>query len=203
MILTPPVIAFACTHPGCKRSFSVVSNAKRHMRTHGVGVRIEDHHYPLSSLSLSLSSEERLASSAVPYVVGFETPVIVSTVGGEAEGVREPVRLRWVASASSTPGSGSGSGSVPGSVTPSTGSSRARSLSGAASPHLGPMVDWQSNGPGGGRYSTSTSSEMDGYEEEQQPRVVDSGPPWREDDRDRDREWFSDSAAAVVVLCWA
>ena len=76
------------------------------MRTHGVGVRIEDH-----------SSE---SSNAVPYVVGFETPVIVCP---EEADIKEPVRLRWVAPASSATGSGSGSSS--------TGSSRERSLSGA------------------------------------------------------------------------
>ncbi|KAH9475513.1 Zinc finger protein C25B8.19c [Psilocybe cubensis] len=49
---------FACTYPGCLRSFSVVSNARRHMRTHGVGVTTEDVEQP-----------------PVPYVVGFEDPM--------------------------------------------------------------------------------------------------------------------------------
>jgi hypothetical protein len=142
------------------------------MRTHGVGVRIEDH-----------SSE---ASGAVPYVVGFEAPVVVSPPADHEADGREPMKLRWVAAptAGSGFGSASCSGSGSGSGTPSTASSRARSLSGVGSlDQLGPMVnDWKSSGG----YSTTTSSEMDsGYSEEVE---VDS-PPWR------DRECFSDPSS--------
>ncbi|KAF9522872.1 hypothetical protein CPB83DRAFT_776373, partial [Crepidotus variabilis] len=82
---------FPCTYPGCSRTFSVVSNAKRHMRTHGVGVTTDD----------QLSTD---TSVAVPYVVGFEAPVVIAApahgLGGatmESE-VKEPVKLRWVSS---------------------------------------------------------------------------------------------------------
>jgi len=112
------------------------------MRTHGVGVRIEDH-------SLELSS-------SVPYVVGFETPVIVSPAEVDPD-VKEPLKLRWVAPTPSTTGSGSG--------TSSAGSSRARSLSGARRTDLVNMRRssddvWKTEGVYHVRHG-STSSEMD------------------------------------------
>jgi len=72
---------YPCTFPGCDRTFSVVSNAKRHMRTHGLGV----------------SSDDVADVARVPYVVGFEPP-IVAPVTPEIEDIprrKEPVRLRW------------------------------------------------------------------------------------------------------------
>ncbi|KAF9035247.1 hypothetical protein BJ165DRAFT_1306647, partial [Panaeolus papilionaceus] len=47
---------FACAYPGCTRAFSVISNAKRHMRSHGMG-----------------SNKERA------FVVDFDEPVIVDS----------------------------------------------------------------------------------------------------------------------------
>ena len=118
------------------------------MRTHGVGVRIEDH-----------SSE---SSSSVPYVVGFETPVIVSPAEVD---VKEPLKLRWVAPSSSTTGSRSG--------TSSTGSSRPRSLSGAdlvndVHRRRRMMVDddWKTESVYDFR---STSSEMDSHSDMESP----------------------------------
>ena len=77
--------AFPCTYPGCNRTFSVVSNAKRHMRTHGLGV-----------------SPEEADTSSIPYVVGFEEPVVaglpdqVVANGDGGTGSRQPFRLRWI-----------------------------------------------------------------------------------------------------------
>ena len=100
--------AFACTYPGCTRTFSVVSNAKRHMRTHGVGVPPDD--------------SQSLDPNSTPYVVGFEAPVIVSPPP-EVD-VREPLKLRWISPTDANREFGSGSSSA--------GSSRARSLSHSA-----------------------------------------------------------------------
>ncbi|KAF9475134.1 hypothetical protein BDN70DRAFT_773648, partial [Pholiota conissans] len=50
---------FACGFPGCSRTFGVRSNAKRHLRTHGVQPTVST------------------ASDSQPlYVVGFEPPVV-------------------------------------------------------------------------------------------------------------------------------
>ncbi|KAF8193770.1 hypothetical protein BJ912DRAFT_960424 [Pholiota molesta] len=74
---------FNCEYPGCERSFSVVSNAKRHMRTHGIGIIPHDND-----------------SASTPYVVGFEEPVVVSPQdNGDPSNRNPPVRLRWVPSA--------------------------------------------------------------------------------------------------------
>ncbi|KJA15446.1 hypothetical protein HYPSUDRAFT_48371 [Hypholoma sublateritium FD-334 SS-4] len=70
---------FTCTFPGCSRAFSVVSNAKRHMRTHGVGLVPDD-----------------VESAPVPYVVGFEAPVVVPPVEPDTASHKSPVRLRWI-----------------------------------------------------------------------------------------------------------
>lgn len=61
--LTPPLAAFACGYPGCARTFGVRSNAKRHMRTHGM-------HPPFADAGAS-------ANGAPAYVVGFQPPVIL------------------------------------------------------------------------------------------------------------------------------
>lgn len=77
--------AFACTYPGCTRSFSVVSNARRHMRTHGLGVSVDDGD-----------------QAAIPYVVGFEDPMVLdqpdvlSMQGVGSPSRSHPFRLRWI-----------------------------------------------------------------------------------------------------------
>ena len=75
------MLAFICTYPGCERAFSVVSNAKRHMRTHGVGIVTDD-----------------VESAPAPYVVGFEAPVVVPVppVEPDSPNHKSPVRLRWI-----------------------------------------------------------------------------------------------------------
>ncbi|KAF8152373.1 hypothetical protein B0H34DRAFT_663762, partial [Crassisporium funariophilum] len=71
---------FPCTHPGCTRSFSVVSNARRHMRTHGLG--------------LNCNGRE---GSSEPYIIGFEEPVVATCpIPDTRRSGKEPVRLRWV-----------------------------------------------------------------------------------------------------------
>ncbi|KAF9554398.1 hypothetical protein CPC08DRAFT_175419 [Agrocybe pediades] len=73
---------YACAYPGCTRAFSVVSNAKRHMRTHGLGVTADDTEHP-----------------SAPYVVGFEEPVVIAQPEVETSAVSgrsQPFRLRWI-----------------------------------------------------------------------------------------------------------
>ncbi|KAF5313921.1 hypothetical protein D9619_013040 [Psilocybe cf. subviscida] len=72
---------YPCTFPGCDRTFSVVSNAKRHMRTHGLGV----------------STDDVADITRVPYIVGFEPPIVAPVIP-EIEDTpkrKDPVRLRW------------------------------------------------------------------------------------------------------------
>jgi hypothetical protein len=54
-------IAYPCPYPGCNRSFGVRSNAKRHLRTHGV--------IPPQS------------TGTQPYVVDFSTPMVLEQDG--------------------------------------------------------------------------------------------------------------------------
>ena len=106
------------------------------MRTHGVG----------------LPSEDQLSESPcpVPYIVGFEAPVVICSP--EVDLLKEPLKLRWVppsaaglfggsSLSSSAASASSGTGSTSGSS--SAGSSRARSLSGA-----GGAGDRHGPGPG-------------------------------------------------------
>jgi hypothetical protein len=75
-------IAFECGFPGCTKRFSVSSNAKRHLRTHGVGLTPSDDPTPL------------------PYVVDFEEPVVVAAMESDRDDPcsprSEPVSLRWM-----------------------------------------------------------------------------------------------------------
>jgi len=74
-------LSYPCTFPGCDRTFSVVSNAKRHMRTHGLGV----------------STDDVADVARVPYVVDFEPPIVAPVIP-ETEDTpkrRDPVKLRW------------------------------------------------------------------------------------------------------------
>ncbi|KIL62708.1 hypothetical protein M378DRAFT_80845 [Amanita muscaria Koide BX008] len=83
---------YPCTFPGCTRSFAVRSNAKRHLRTHGI---IPPPAVPSSSLA---------SPSAKPYAVGFSPPTIVQ--GPECveshQMARAPVTLKWMPPSLST-----------------------------------------------------------------------------------------------------
>ena len=57
---SPPFTAYPCGFPGCTRSFGVRSNAKRHLRTHGV--------IPAPAINSN--------STDAPYIVGFCPPMI-------------------------------------------------------------------------------------------------------------------------------
>ncbi|CDO70976.1 hypothetical protein BN946_scf184830.g8 [Trametes cinnabarina] len=70
-----PYGAFKCPIPTCTKSFAVRSNAKRHLRTHGI--------YP---------SAEHGSTSPSQFTVGFDTP-LVSDVH---EAGKLPSKLRWV-----------------------------------------------------------------------------------------------------------
>jgi len=74
-------IAYPCGFPGCTRTFGVRSNAKRHLRTHGV--------IPAPA-----------SPSEPPYIVGFSPPVIMpaysqglsvpNDLGGDGAGLNDP-----------------------------------------------------------------------------------------------------------------
>ncbi|KAL6299225.1 hypothetical protein BKA93DRAFT_695603, partial [Sparassis latifolia] len=66
---------FKCPIPTCNKSFAVRSNAKRHLRTHGI--------FPSSDTTSSTPSQ---------FTVGFDTPLVseVHEVG------KLPAKLRWV-----------------------------------------------------------------------------------------------------------
>ncbi|KAL1948987.1 hypothetical protein VTO73DRAFT_10793 [Trametes versicolor] len=66
---------FKCPIPTCTKSFAVRSNAKRHLRTHGI--------FP---------SAEHASTSPSQFTVGFDTP-LVSEVH---EAGKLPAKLRWV-----------------------------------------------------------------------------------------------------------
>lgn len=84
--LAPP--AFACGYPGCNRTFGVRSNAKRHLRTHGINPSVpQDGDIP-------------------PYIVDFNTPIVSLSQnlehhqpngGTQHQTIQPPFfRLRWV-----------------------------------------------------------------------------------------------------------
>lgn len=78
---------FACSYPGCTRTFGVRSNAKRHLRTHGINPSVpQDGDIP-------------------PYIVDFNTPIVSISQnlehhqpnGGMQHQTIQPFfRLRWV-----------------------------------------------------------------------------------------------------------
>jgi hypothetical protein len=70
--------AFECGFPGCSKRFSVSSNAKRHLRTHGVGLSPSDEPAPL------------------PYIVDFETPVVFASDSDDSPASLSPLSLRWM-----------------------------------------------------------------------------------------------------------
>ncbi|EIN08559.1 hypothetical protein PUNSTDRAFT_45031 [Punctularia strigosozonata HHB-11173 SS5] len=90
---------YKCPVPGCGRDFGVRSNAKRHLRTHGI--------HPPSSSSSSGSRGgggphlQRVRGGG-GYAVGFEDPVVhdntflITGGGGRGGGGIGTRRLRWV-----------------------------------------------------------------------------------------------------------
>ncbi len=75
-------IAYPCTFPGCNRMFGVRSNAKRHLRTHGVFPDAFSSPYGSSAMAASTSKRHSASTSTEdsltqPYVVSFHQPIIV------------------------------------------------------------------------------------------------------------------------------
>lgn len=67
---------YACIFPGCEQRFTVRSNAKRHLRVHGV-------------------DPSEIRPGPTPYIVNFNDPIIVHSVDTH---ISHPKRIRWVAS---------------------------------------------------------------------------------------------------------
>ncbi|KAG5338502.1 hypothetical protein C0989_007274 [Termitomyces sp. Mn162] len=75
--------SFSCGFEGCSRTFTVRSNAKRHLRTHGVE---------------TVSSRQ---TSSTPYSIGFDTPTIVPPTTMH-ETATTSYKLRWMPPSLST-----------------------------------------------------------------------------------------------------
>jgi hypothetical protein len=69
------LIAFGCMYPGCEQRFTVRSNAKRHLKTHGI-------------------DPSTIKSQPTPFIVNFDNP-IVHSVGTR---LRNPKRIKWIPS---------------------------------------------------------------------------------------------------------
>jgi len=68
------LIAYRCLVESCNKSFAVRSNAKRHLRTHGINPATET------------------TSKTLEYSVGFETPMVSDV----RQANQVPVMLKWV-----------------------------------------------------------------------------------------------------------
>ncbi|KAH7886996.1 hypothetical protein F5I97DRAFT_1788250, partial [Phlebopus sp. FC_14] len=66
---------FRCSVPNCDKSFAVRSNAKRHLRTHGINPSTCD-----------------TGSSSPRFMVGFEVPLVTHV----HDAGRQPARYRWI-----------------------------------------------------------------------------------------------------------
>ena len=87
--------AFKCPLALCPKTFAVRSNARRHLRTHGITV-------PPNALNKNGQGRNQ----EEPFQVGFETPVVVDVQDPTAGGVigdgasagtgGRPPKLRWV-----------------------------------------------------------------------------------------------------------
>ncbi|KAF7316116.1 hypothetical protein MIND_00129700 [Mycena indigotica] len=87
---------FKCNYPGCDRAFSVLSNARRHYRTHGVEP-------PPSPSSLRAAE----SSSGGQFAVNFEAPVTPQSATPPTTS-QEQFRVRWIEPNSRTRGAGWG-----------------------------------------------------------------------------------------------
>ncbi|ESK84607.1 kinase-like protein [Moniliophthora roreri MCA 2997] len=67
--------SFICNFPGCNRSFTVCSNAKQHLQTHGV-------------------TPESFMPSSPNYVVNFDTPVVPDLERHPLSSL--PAKLKWM-----------------------------------------------------------------------------------------------------------
>uniref|UniRef100_A0A0W0FXE1 C2H2-type domain-containing protein n=1 Tax=Moniliophthora roreri TaxID=221103 RepID=A0A0W0FXE1_MONRR len=67
--------SFICNFPGCNRSFTVCSNAKQHLQTHGV-------------------TPESFMPSSPDYVVNFDTHVVPDSEGHPLSSL--PAKLKWM-----------------------------------------------------------------------------------------------------------
>ncbi|KAJ7066232.1 hypothetical protein C8F01DRAFT_1122729 [Mycena amicta] len=88
-------LPYACEFPGCDKRFSVLSNCRRHYRTHGVEP-------PSPSLRSSSSGRE--------YAVNFDAPMTPS-LPAPAVTTQAPFRVRWIAPNAPTCGTGWGEAS--------------------------------------------------------------------------------------------
>jgi hypothetical protein len=68
--------AFKCPVPSCDRHFAVRSNAKRHLKTHGINPSLMEG-----------------PSQGTNFMVGFEEPLVNHHVHDAG---RPPTRLRWI-----------------------------------------------------------------------------------------------------------
>ncbi|KAL0575212.1 hypothetical protein V5O48_006751 [Marasmius crinis-equi] len=66
---------FTCEFPGCNRSFTVRSNARRHLRTHGV-------------------IPDSANSSSTDYVVNFDAPMVPESQTHQLQNV--PQKIKWM-----------------------------------------------------------------------------------------------------------
>ncbi|TFK72474.1 hypothetical protein BDN72DRAFT_733103, partial [Pluteus cervinus] len=69
---------YSCEFPGCSRTFAVRSNAKRHLRTHGV-----------------IPTPASDSPAPVPYIVDFSAPTVIHSSASQGE-PKAPLKLRWM-----------------------------------------------------------------------------------------------------------
>ncbi|KAJ7066231.1 hypothetical protein C8F01DRAFT_696724 [Mycena amicta] len=97
---------YTCEFPGCERRFNVLSNARRHYRTHGVG-----HPPPSPSSSSRRGSHSSSSSSASGrsqgYEVNFDAPM-TPPMPTPSVPTGSPFRVRWIEPNSAIRGAGWG-----------------------------------------------------------------------------------------------
>ena len=155
--------AFKCPIPTCTKSFAVRSNAKRHLRTHGI--------FPSSDPSGGPPGSGTGAGGS-PFTVGFETP-LVSEVH---EAGRLPPKLRWVPPSLAGRTNAELLRSTAGVVSPSSAAAAAAANANAGSNSNGNANgNHGSNGQGNGAAEGSDSE--DEYYEPLCPRLPVPLPP--------------------------